>query len=44
MEFQSVRGFEEEDAIREALKRFLVAILAEWYFVRGSAKEFEVMR
>jgi len=23
MEFQSLRGFEEEEAIREALKRFL---------------------
>jgi len=29
MEFQSLRGFEEEDAIRQALKRFLAAIIAE---------------
>jgi len=29
MEFQSLRGFEEEEAIREALKRFLAAIKAE---------------
>jgi len=28
MEFQSLRGFEEEEAIREALKRFLAAIIA----------------
>jgi len=26
MEFQSLRGFEDEEAIREALKRFLAAI------------------
>jgi len=31
MEIQSLRGFEEEEAIREALKRFLAAIIAEWY-------------
>jgi len=30
MEFQSLRGFEEEEAIKEALKRFLAAITAEW--------------
>jgi len=31
MEFQSLRGFEEYEAIivREALKRFLAAIMAE---------------
>jgi len=29
MEFQSLRGFEEEEAIREALKRLLAAIIAE---------------
>jgi len=29
MEFQSLRAFEEEEAIREALKRFLAAIIAE---------------
>jgi len=29
MEFQSLRRFEEEEAIREALKRFLAAIIAE---------------
>jgi len=29
MEFQSLRGFEEEEAIRESLKRFLAAIIAE---------------
>jgi len=29
MEFQSLRGFEEEEAIREALKLFLAAIIAE---------------
>jgi len=29
MEFQSLRGFEDEEALREALKRFLVAIIAE---------------
>jgi len=29
MEFQSLRGFEEKEAIREALKRFLAAIIAE---------------
>jgi len=28
MEFQSLREFEEEEAIREALKRFLAAIVA----------------
>jgi len=28
MEFQSLRGFEEEEAIREALKRFLAALIA----------------
>jgi len=28
MEFQSLRGFEEEHAISEALKRFLAAIMA----------------
>jgi len=30
MEFQSLRGFEEEEAIWEALKRFLAEIIAEW--------------
>jgi len=29
MEFQSLRGFEEEEAIRDALKCFLAAIIAE---------------
>jgi len=29
MEFQSLREFEEEEEIREALKRFLAAIIAE---------------
>jgi len=29
MEFHSLRGLEEEEAVREALKRFLAAILAE---------------
>jgi len=29
MEFQSLRGFEEDEAIREVLKRFLAAIIAE---------------
>jgi len=29
MEFQTLRGFEKEEAIREALKRFLAAIIAE---------------
>jgi len=29
MDFQSLRGLEEEEAIREELKRFLVAIIAE---------------
>jgi len=33
MEFQSMRGFEEEEAIREALKRFLAAIIAELYLL-----------
>jgi len=31
MKFLSLWGFEEEEAIREALKRFLAAITAEWY-------------
>jgi len=30
MEFQNLRGFEEEEAIREVLKRFLAAIITEW--------------
>jgi len=29
MEFQSLRGFEEEEAMREAMKRFLAAIIAQ---------------
>jgi len=45
MEFQSLRGFEEEEAIRVA---YVEAILSFNYsgviFVRGSAKEFAVMR
>jgi len=35
MEFQSLQGFEEEEAIKEALKRFLAAIIAEWYLLEA---------
>jgi len=47
---ESVKGIpkfarvEEEEAIREALQRFMAAIISGVIFVRGSAKEFEVMR
>jgi len=39
-------GFEKEEAIWEALKCFLAAIVAEWFLLEAvrSAKEFEVMR
>jgi len=41
MEFQNLRGFEEEESIREALKRFLAAIIATGYLfeaVQGSLR------
>jgi len=43
MEFQSVRGFEKEEAIREAFEAFLSSNNSTVIFVRGSANEFEVM-
>jgi len=35
MEFQSSRGFEKEEAIGDALKRFLAAIIAERYLLEA---------
>jgi len=36
MEFQSLLGFEEEEAIREGLKHFLAAIIASDICLRQS--------
>jgi len=44
MEIQSLRCFEEEEAIREALMAFLSSDNSGVMFVRDCAKEFEVMR
>jgi len=35
MQFQSLRGFEEEEAMEEALNRFLAAIIAELYLLEA---------
>jgi len=42
MEFQSLRGFEEEEAIRKAWKRFLAAIIVEWYLFEVKPKVLQV--
>jgi len=44
IELKRLRGFEEEEAIREALKCFLAAKISGVIFVWGSVKEFEVVR